>query len=141
MSGDTTTAGPPPERLHWIQVKLAFGKEGREPARPATLVAVEGAEVRVRYRDGSEDILEVVEPDRLGDLLDSAELCRLDGEVLVLVNTYYRVLGVATGPSEAPEQLRTSLAFAFENNTVKRVMSAAGDQPTIHTFALRSKRW
>lgn len=140
MSDDATITGPPPERLHWIQVKLAFGPEGKEPARPATLVTIDGADVRVRYLDGTEEIIQVVEPDRLARLLDSEDLCRLDGQALLLVSTAYRVLGVATGPATPPAQLRVSLAFAFENETVTQVLPAGDDQPTLHTLALRLQR-
>lgn len=140
MPNETTPAGPPPERLHWIQVKLAFTDEGREPARPATLLGVEGPQLRVRYLDGTEETLEIVEPERLAGLLRSEEICRLRGEPLLLVSTYYRVLGVATGPASPPPQLKVSLAFAFENGSVTRVLPAAEDQPTLHTLALRSSK-
>lgn len=140
MSEHRTIAGPPPERLHWIQVKLAFGNEGREPARPATLADLHGESLRIRYRDGTEETVEVVEPERLQALLDTEEVCMLDGEPLLLVNTSYRVLGVATGPLTPPAQLRVSLAFAFENESVTRMLPAGDGQPTIHTLALRSSR-
>lgn len=140
MSDENIVAGPPPERLHWIQVKLAFGPEGREPARPATLLGVDGAEVRVRYLDGAEETVAVVEPERLALLLGTEDLCRLHGRPLLLVNTCYRVLGVATGPADPPGELKVSLAFAFDNNTVTRVLPAGEDQPTFQTLALWSER-
>ncbi len=43
MSHTAKTAGPPPERLHLPQVRLAFGNEGKEPARPATVISVADA--------------------------------------------------------------------------------------------------
>ena len=139
---DTPTSTSPSARLHWIQVKLAFGNEGREPARPVTLVDVDGSTVRIRRRDLTERAIEVVEPDRLAEVLASEDLCRLDGEPLLLVNTCYRVLGVATGPATAPRQLKTSLAFAFENDSVTGVFPAGEDQPSFVTLALmgRTKR-
>lgn len=132
--------GPPPERLHWIQVKLAFGNEGKEPARPARLIEVDEAHVRVHYLGGAEEALEVVEPARLADLLGRDDVCRHQGQPLLLVSTCYRVLGVATGPPTPPSQLRASLAFAFENETVTHVLPAGDDQPTFHTLALALTR-
>ncbi len=129
-------SGPPPGRLHWIQVKLAFGNEGKEPARPARLLEVDGTAIRVAYLDGTEEALEVVEPDRLADLLTRDDVCRLRDKPLLLVSTCYRVLGFATGPSTAPAQLRASLAFAFENSSVTMTLPAGDDQPTLHTLAL-----
>lgn len=133
---ENTHSGPPPERLHWIQVKLAFGNEGRERARPATLVEVDDAQVTIRHLDGSEETVEVVEPDRLAKLLNRDDVCRLSGQPLLLVNTYYGVLGVASGPPTAPPQLKASLAFAFENSSVTMTLPAGDDQPTLHTLAL-----
>lgn len=136
MSDHDSPAGPPPERLHWIQVKLAFTDEGREPARPARLVHVDGPVVHVRYLDGSKETIEVVEADRLERLLGSPDICRVQGDPLVLVNTYYEVLGLATGPPEPPRQLKVSLAFAFENHSVSELLPAGEDQPGFHTLAL-----
>jgi hypothetical protein len=140
QSTEPTNSGPPPERLHWIQVKLAFGNEGREPARPAALVEVDHAHVAVRYLDGSEETVEVVEPDRLADLLARDDVCRIDGQPLLLISPCYRVFGLATGPSAAPPQLKASLAFAFENSSVTRTLPAGDDQPTLHTLALVSTK-
>lgn len=140
QSTEPTNPGSPPERLHWIQVKLAFGNEGREPARPATLVEVDGAQVAIRYLGGSEETVEVVEADRLAELLARDDVCRLDGQPLLLVNTCYRVLGLATGPSTAPPQLKASLVFAFENESVTEMLAASDDQPTVHTLALVSTK-
>ncbi len=140
QSSENTPAGPPPERLHWIQVKLAFGNEGREQARPATLVEVDDAHVAIRYVGGSDETVEVVEPARLAELLARDDVCRLDGQPLLLVNTYYRVFGLATGPSTAPPQLKASLAFAFENESVTMTLPAGDDQPTFHTLALVSTK-
>lgn len=140
MSDHVSPAGPPPERLHWIQVKLAFTNEGREPARPGRLVAVDGPELKVRYTNGVEETIEVVEADRLGRLLESDDICRLDCDPLVLVNTYYRVLGLAAGPPEPPRQLKVSLAFAFEDSSVTEVLPAGEGQPGFHTLALVSQR-
>ena len=140
MSNEHNPVGPPPERLHWIQVKLAFTSEGREPARPGRLVGVEGPELRVAYLDGSEETIEVVEAERLRHLLEAADICRIKGDPMVLVNTYYRVLGLAAGPPEPPRQLKVSLAFAFADSSVTQVLPAAQDQPTLHTLALRSSK-
>ena len=137
---ENTGSGPPPERLHWIQVKLAFGNEGREQARPATLLEVDGAHVDIHYLGGPEETVEVVEPDRLAELLTRDDVCSLNDEPLLLVNTYYRVFGLATGPATAPAQLKASLAFAFENSSVTMTLPAGEDQPTLYTLALVSSK-
>ncbi len=136
QAGRTASSGPPPERLHWIQVKLAFGNEGKVQARPATLVELDEAHVDIRYIGGSEETVQVVEPERLAELLTRDDVCRLDGQPLLLVNTYYRVFGLATGPTTAPAQLKASLAFAFGNSSVTMTLPAGEDQPTLHTLAL-----
>ena len=133
---ENTSSGPPPERLHWIQVKLAFGNEGKVQARPAALLEVDGAHVDIHYLGGPDETVEVVEPDRLAELLTRDDVCRLNDEPLLLVNTYYRVFGLATGPATAPAQLKASLAFAFGNSSVTMTLPAGEDQPTLHTLAL-----
>ena len=60
---DTPTSTSPSARLHWIQVKLAFGNEGKVQARPATLVELDEAHVDIRYIGGSEETVQVVEPE------------------------------------------------------------------------------
>lgn len=138
QSTESTNPGPPPENLHVIQVKLAFGNEGRVRARPATLVEVDEEHVTVHYLDGSEETVDVVRPDRLGELLARDDLCRLRDRPLLLVNTYYRVLAIATGPSSPPSQLKASTVFAFENDSVTEVLPIEDGQPTLRTLALVS---
>lgn len=141
MSQDSTTSDtPPPGRLYIPQVRRAFGPEGDQPARPATLLDTNGANVRVRYLDGTEETIQVLDPGRLEQLLDGDDLCRLDGRPLVLVSTRYRVLAVATGPATPPPQLKVSLVFVFENESVTEILPAEDDQPSLQTFAITRDR-
>ena len=65
-------------------------------------------------------------------------MCRLDGRPLVLVNTRYRVLAIATGPATPPQRLGVSLAFVIEDESVTEMLPAGYDQPNMHTLATKS---
>ena len=88
-----------------------------------------------RHGEGSPGLQRVGE---IGELLARDDLCRLRDRPLLLVNTYYRVLAIATGPSSPPSQLKASTVFAFENDSVTEVLPIEDGQPTLRTLALVS---
>lgn len=97
-----------PRRLQHTQVRRAFGADDHHPARPGTLATPEpGADtVVVRFLDDrSTAVVGVSDPARLAETLTRTDLCRWRDEPLVLVNPFYRVLGVATGPATPPQHL------------------------------------
>jgi hypothetical protein len=126
-------------RIHPTQVRLAF-LEDAEHARPARLTGVDGDAVSVHYLDDTTGSVTVADPERLADVLDRDDLCRLDGQPLLLVNTAYRVLAVATGPAAPPSRLAVLIVCRLEDGSVVELLSEADDQPAWQTFALQADR-
>jgi hypothetical protein len=93
------------------------------PERPATLVAVNGDALDIRHLDGTTGTTTVAAPDLLADVLAHDDLCRLHGQALLLVNTHYRVLGIATGPAAPPSRLEVMWASRLENGAVVELSS------------------
>ena len=104
MNTDPSRNPTSTDRVHPIQVRRAF-LEDADDARPATLTGVDGGAVSIRYLDDTTATVTVGEPERLAEVLDRDDLCRLRGQPLLLVNTAYRLLAVATGPAAAPPRL------------------------------------
>jgi hypothetical protein len=127
------------DEVHHIQVKLAF-LDDADDARPATLTGVAGHDVSVRYLDGSTATVTVCHPERFAGVVERDDLCRLGGQPLLLVNTTYRVLAVATGPATPPSKLAVQIACRLENGSVAELLSGADDQPAWQTFALTRVR-
>lgn len=123
--------------VHPTQVRLAFLQDA-ENARPATLTGIHGNIVSVRYLDGTTAIVTVCDPDRFAGVVNRDDLCRLGGQPLLLVNTSYRVLAVATGPASPPSKLAVLIVCRLENGSVAELLSGADDQPAWQTFALEA---
>lgn len=128
----------PPGGLHHIQVKLAFLTDQEHRARPAALTAVDGDTVTISYLDGAAETVVVNEPERLADVLARDDLCRIQGHPLLLVNTHYRVLGIATGLATPPSKLEVLIVSRLENGSVVELVNGDDTQPAWQTFALRS---
>lgn len=123
--------------VHPTQVRRAF-LDDAEHARPATLAGVDGSVVEVRYLDGTTAALTVCDPARFAEVADRDDLCRLGGRPLLLVNTSYRVVAVATGPATPPSQLTVSIVCRLEHGSVVELVSESDDQPAWQTFALQT---
>jgi hypothetical protein len=106
------------------------------PERPATLVAVNGDALDIRHLDGTTGTTTVAAPDLLADVLAHDDLCRLHGQALLLVNTHYRVLGIATGPAAPPSRLEVMWASRLENGAVVGLLSGNTEQPAWQTLSI-----
>lgn len=127
------------DQVHPTQVRLAFLTDNAQ-ARPALLRSVDGERVELCGLDGSERTVRVHKSDRLTEVLERDDLCRLRGEPLVMVNERYRVLAVATGPAAPPSKLAMLIVCELgDGGGVIQLLSADDDQPSWQTFALRSE--
>ena len=124
-------------RLHHIQVKLAFMADPDHRARPGQLLGTKGATVTFSYiDDGTIDTITVVDAGRLGEVLGRDDLCRLDGSPLVLVNTHYRVMGIATGPPTPPPHVEVLIVSRLENGSVVELINDSDTQPAWQVLAM-----
>lgn len=136
MTDRETTDPAPVHRLHHIQVKRAFLDDAEHRARPAQLIATDQGAVQVRYLDdGTTGTVTVADPARLDAILARTDLCRVDDKPLLLVNTTYRVLGIATGPASPPPQLRVLIVSRLENGEVVELVNE-DPQPAWQLLAL-----
>ena len=123
-------------RLHHIQVKLAFMADPDHRPRPGRLLGTHDTTVTVGYiDDGTTETITVGDAGRLGEVLQRDDLCRLDGAPLVLVNTHYRVLGIATGPAAPPPQLEVRIASRLENGSAVELVNGSNTQPAWQLLA------
>lgn len=105
-------------------------------ARPGRLLGTNGATVTVSYiDDGTTDAITVVDADRLGEVLGRDDLCRLNGSPLVLVNSHYRVMGIATGPAAPPPQIKVLIVSRLENGSVVELINDSDTQPAWQLLA------
>lgn len=121
--------------IHSIQARLAFepGAEGY-PARLIT--AVDGSALIERAPDGTTAEFIVALPDRLARLLGREDLTMFRGTPLVLVSERYGVLGVATGPSDVPSQLRIgSNVSRLEGGEAVEIPEVDDGQPALQLLA------
>jgi hypothetical protein len=124
-------------RLHHIQVRLAFLADRGHPARPGRLISTDGTTVTVAYiDDGTVETIYVVDGHRLDDVLRRHDLCLLDRSPLVLVNTRYRVLGIATGPAAPPPQVEVDIVSRIEDGSVVELISDSDTQPAWQLLAI-----
>ncbi len=86
-------------------IQRAFRDDLAHPARPAAVVTVDAHAVGLRFLDGSETVVAVQDAERLHRVLARVDLCRLGEHPLCLVNEFYPVLGIATGPAAPPSRL------------------------------------
>ena len=127
------------DQVHPIQVRLAFQSDNAD-ARPALLHSVDGDRVELCALDGTESTARVHQTDRLAEVLDRDDLCRLRGEPLVMVNTRYGVLAVATGPAAPPSKLAMLIVSRLDDEGgVVELLSSSDDQPSWQVFALRAE--
>lgn len=125
------------DKVHPIQARLAFLTDNAE-ARPALLRSVHDDRVELCGLDGTERTLSVHHADRLADVLERNDLCRLRSEPLVIVNERYGVLAVATGPATPPSKLAMLIVCELDDNgAVVELLSAEDDQPSWRTLALQ----
>jgi hypothetical protein len=123
--------------VHYIQARKAF--ESPVSAYPARLIAIHGCELLVEQVGAAERVpLVVARPDRFAAVLERPDVTRLSGAPLVLVSEVYGVLGVATGPSEAPAQLRIdSIVSRLEDGESVEIPACSDEQPSLQLFAIR----
>ena len=125
-----------PDQVHPTQARLAFLTE-REQARPALIRSVQDDRLELVCLDRSECTVRVHQADRLAEVLDRDDLCRLQGHPLTLVNLPRRVLAVATGPAAPPRQLEVLVVCELDDEGgVVELLSGSDDQPSWQTFAL-----
>lgn len=135
---DLSRPAPDAPGLHPTQVRRALGTDGDRPARPATVLGADGDRVGLQLLDGSTDTVRVTDPARLARVLDRADLCRLRGRPLALVNPGAGVLAVATGPAEPPAQLEVLFVQVIEGGSVVELLGHE-DQPGWQLLALAGR--
>ncbi len=116
--------------LNELRVRLAFGADEEHPAQPAVLLNVDGNTLRVGHFDGTTGELWVESSAALDTVLARTDLCRLRGRPLLMVNVYHGVLGVATGPVEAPRRLEVLRVCRLEDGAAVEVLAPSDDQPS-----------
>ena len=128
-----------PGLLHHIQVKRAFLDDQEHPARVALLGEVTGSALEIVYLDsGDSDVVEVANASRLAEILARDDLCRVRERPLLLVNTHYRVLGIATGPAGPPPQLEVLIVSRLEDGDVVELVTDSDVQPSWQLLALEA---
>jgi hypothetical protein len=122
------------------QARLAFGPDGSTPAQPATLTSVTDSRMEIRYLDGTVGVVTAADRDRLVQILGRDDLCRLRGNPLLLVNTRYRLVGIATGPPTPPSSLVVTLVSRIEDGAAVELMSDDDSQPAWQLVDLVAER-
>jgi hypothetical protein len=125
------------DRLHLRQIKFAFGEDPERPARPAVFVRADGKKVEVRYLGGGTGTVIVADAARLAQIVARDDLTRFEGEPLLMINTHYGVLGVATGPKKAPAQLHILFVACIEDGTIVELAGDDKKQPSWQMLAIR----
>lgn len=137
MSDEINLTSVPTAGLHHLQVKLAFLADLDHRARPALLVSSTGADLTVRYIDDeTTETVTVTESARLAAIGARDDLCRIGGRPLLLVNTHYRVVGVATGPAAPPARLEVLVVSRLEDGAVVELVNGSETQPAWQLLAL-----
>jgi len=122
--------------LHHTQVQRAFSSDYPPAAKPAVLTEAKGRRLAVHYLDGTDEAIHVSDGHRLAETLARPDLCQISGRPLLMVNTHYRVLGIATGPAAPPSRLVVLIVSRMENGSVVELLSGSEDQPSWQLFAL-----
>lgn len=127
----------PPAVLHHEQVRRALGGDPEHPARPGVLATTEAGSASVRLIADSGDAMTVAvtDPERFTETLDRSDLCRLNGDPLVLFNEHRCILAVATGPATAPARVTVNWVSRLEDGSVVELLGD-GDQPSWQIFAV-----
>ena len=122
--------------VHPIQARLAFETDAE--AYLGRLIDVRDHVVTLeRVSDRNRRTVRVFLASRLSAILQRTDLTRVDGTPLVLVNEAYGVLGVATGPPEAPPQLRVQSSVSrIDDGEAVEIPAPDDDQPSLQLIAL-----
>lgn len=127
------------DQVHPIQARQAFLTDNGQ-ARPALVRSVDGDRVELAGLDDTRTTVSVHHTDRLIEVLDRDDVCRLRGEPLVMLNERYRILAVATGPVTPPSRLAMTIVCRLDDEGgVVELVSADDDQPSWQTFALSAE--
>lgn len=110
---------PPP--IHPIAVRMAFGHDRDHRAIPGTIKGISGDSLRVALADDSWLDVAINNPD-FAQALNRDDLCRQNDELVVLVNAYYGLIGLATGVAEPPSRLEVLYGFCrLENGSAVEI--------------------
>jgi hypothetical protein len=125
------------ERVHHIQARRAFRPGGGFYA--GRLVSALHSDALVaRLSDDLRVALVVARPERLAAVLRRADVSLIETAPLVLVSEAYGVLGIATGPAEAPAQLRVwSNISLLEDGEAVEIPAVDPEQPSLQLLAAR----
>jgi len=75
------------------------------------------------------------DPKRFAETLRRSDLCRLDGNPLVLFNEHSHILAFVTGPATPPARLTVNWVSRLEHGSVVELLGD-GDQPSWQVFAV-----
>ena len=123
--------------MHHIQARRAFRPGGGFYA--GRLVSALHSDALVaRLSDDVQVALVVARPERLAAVLRRADVSLIETAPLVLVSEAYGVLGIATGPAEAPAQLRVwSNISLLEDGEAVEIPAVDPEQPSLQLLAAR----
>lgn len=133
-----TTASEPsstPGRIIPLALVRRAFLEDTASTRMATLTGIDADGVSIRYLDGTTDTVAVTDPARLSEVTARDDLCRLEGEPLLLVSTRYGLLAVATGPASPPPRIAVSIVGRVEDGSVVELVGDR-DQPAWQILTL-----
>jgi hypothetical protein len=122
--------------VHPIQAHLAF-EIGAEAYLGRLIELRDDIVTLERLSDRNKRTVRALVASRLSSILERSDLTRLDGTPLVLVNEAYGLLGVATGPLEAPRQLRVqSNVSRIDDGEAVEIPAPDEDQPSLQLIAV-----
>lgn len=125
------------ERVHHTQARKAFRPGGGSYAG-RLVSALDRDALVARLSDDVQVALVVARPERLAAVLRRADVSLIETAPLVLVSEAYGVLGVATGPTEPPAQLRVwSNVSLLENGEAVEIPAVDPEQPSLQLLAAR----
>lgn len=108
--------------IHPFSVRRAFGEDRDHPALVGTITGIVGDNLLVSLMGGHCVELSI---DSAGftEALDRHDLCRHDHALIVLVNSHYRLLGLAIGPPDPPLRLEVLYgACRLENGSAVEIV-------------------
>jgi hypothetical protein len=100
---------------------MAFGHDQIHRAIPGTIKGITAHRLRVALADDSRLEVAIDDPD-FAQALNRDDLCRHNDEPVVLVNSYYGLIGLATGVAEPPSRLEVLYGFCrLENGSAVEI--------------------
>jgi hypothetical protein len=118
--------------VHPIQVRHAFGVH-RESAAMGDLIAADGTDLLIHLRDdGREQAWRITKDADRWNEVTAGDLCCRDGRPVVLVSSRCRLLAIATGPAEIPDQVR--VLYGVVDLSGPRLPPAEAGQPAWELF-------